>query len=149
MYVIAEESVITGEIAQIWQAATDVENWPSWDPHEQAARIDGPFEPGTKGWVKPKGAPAGPFTLVAVEPKRSWTSEAAIPFGKIRGHYTYDPLGDGTVRVAKRMEVHGPFVPVFRLIWERGIRTDMRLTMAALEKEARRLTIAKEDADRG
>lgn len=149
MYVIHEEAVIAGGIEEIWRAAIDVANWPSWDPHEEKARIDGPFAPGTTGWVKPKGAPAGPFTITAVESGRSWTSEAGIPFGKIRGHYTYEPLGDGTVRVGKRMEVHGPFRPIFRLIWERGIRADMHLTIAALEVEARRLAGAAQEPERG
>ena len=41
------------------------------------------------------------------------------------------------VRVSKVFEVRGPFAPVFRLIWEKGVRADMRLTFAALETEAR------------
>ncbi|MFI6172795.1 SRPBCC family protein [Nocardia sp. NPDC051052] len=138
MYVISEEAVISGAIASIWQAATDVAHWADWDPHEEKARIDGPFAPGTKGWVKPKGAPAGPFTITAVDEGGSWTSEAGIPFGKIRGHYTYTPVGEGAVRVVKRMEIHGPFRPIFRLIWEKGIRSDMHLSFAALEQEAQR-----------
>ncbi|MFI6996048.1 SRPBCC family protein [Nocardia sp. NPDC050175] len=138
MYVISEEAVISGEIASIWQAATDVAHWADWDPHEEKSRIDGPFAPGAKGWVKPKGAPAGPFTITAVDEGVSWTSEARIPFGKIRGHYTYAPLADGAVRVVKRMEVHGPFHPIFRLIWEQAIRSDMHLSFAALEREAQR-----------
>lgn len=142
MYVISEAAVIRGEAASVWQTATDVAHWSDWDPHEEKSRIDGPFAPGTKGWVKPKGAPAGPFTIIAVDAGSSWTSEAGIPFGKIRGHYTYAPLPDGTVRVVKRMEVHGPFKPIFRLIWEKAIRADMHLSFAALEREARRRAIA-------
>jgi hypothetical protein len=40
-------------------------------------------------------------------------------------------------------EVHGPFAPLFRLIWEKGVRADMRLTFTALETEARRLEQAR------
>lgn len=138
MYVISEEAVLSGEIASIWQTATDVAHWADWDPHEEKSRIDGAFAPGTKGWVKPKGAPAGPFTIIAVDEGSSWTSEAGIPFGKIRGHYTYATVGDGAVRVVKRMEIHGSFRPIFRLIWEKGIRSDMHLSFAALERAAQR-----------
>ncbi len=138
MYSFTEEAVITGDIDQIWAVATDVAHWADWDPHEEKSRIEGPFAPGTKGWVKPKGAPAGPFRIVAVEPKRSWTSEAGIPFGKLRGHRTYEPLGDGTVRVAEMVEVHGPFGPLFHWIWEKAMRADMPHTFAALEAEAAR-----------
>ncbi|MEV6100649.1 SRPBCC family protein [Nocardia sp. NPDC051981] len=138
MYSFTEEAVITGDIDKIWAVATDVARWSEWDPHEEKSRIDGEFAAGTTGWVKPKGAPAGPFTIVAVEPGRSWTSEAGIPFGKLRGHRTYQTLGDGTVRVAENVEVHGLFGPLFKLVWEKAMRADMPLTFAALEQEALR-----------
>lgn len=101
-------------------------SWPSWDPHEQKARLDGPFAPGTKGWNKPRGAPAGTFTITEVEPERMWSARAGIP------------LGDGRIRVSKVFEVHGPVAPIFRLIWENGVRYDMLLTFRALEAEAQR-----------
>lgn len=100
-------------------------------------RLDGPFAPGTKGWNKPKGAPAGTFTITAVEPERMWSARAGIPFGSLRGVNRYEPLGDGRVRVSKVFEVRGPFAPILRLIWEKGVRADMRLTFTALETEAR------------
>ena len=111
--------------------------WPGWDPHEEKARLDGPFAPGTKGWNKPRGAPAGTFTITAVEPERMWSARAGIPFGSLRGVSRYEPLGDGRVLVSKVFEVRGPFAPVFRLIWEKGVRADMRLTFTALAAEAR------------
>jgi hypothetical protein len=138
MYSFGEEAVIEGDIAAIWAAVTDVAGWPAWDPHEEKARLDGPFAPGTKGWNKPRGAPAGSFTIVDVEPFRMWSARAGIPFGSLRGVNRFEPLDDGRVRVSKVFEVHGPFAPIFRLIWEKGVRSDMRLTFRALEAEARR-----------
>src|SRR5690348_15155234 len=118
MYSFSEEAIITGDIDAIWATATDVAAWPSWDPHEEKARIDGEFAPGTTGWNKPAGAPAGGFVITEVEPGRMWASRAGLPFGHLRGENRYEPAGDGRVRVSKRFEVHGPFAPVFRLIWE-------------------------------
>lgn len=138
MYSFTEAAVITGDIDKIWAVATDVARWSEWDPHEEKSRIDGAFAAGTRGWVKPKGAPAGPFTIVDVAAGQSWTSEAGIPFGKLRGHRTYQALGDGTVRVSENVEVHGPMGPLFKLIWEKGMRADMPRTFAALEQEALR-----------
>lgn len=138
MYSFGEEMSIHGELAAIWQVATDVAAWPSWDPHEEKARLDGAFAPGTKGWNKPKGAPAGTFTITAVEPERMWSARAGITFGSLRGVNRYEPLGDGRVRVSKVFEVRGPFAPVFRLIWEKPVRRDMLLTFKALEAAAQR-----------
>lgn len=67
----------------------------------------------------------------------SWNN-AAIPFGSLHGVNRYEPLGDGQVRVSKVFQVRGPFAPIFRLIWEKGVRADMRLTFTALQTEARR-----------
>ncbi|MFE3192295.1 SRPBCC family protein [Nocardia sp. NPDC059240] len=138
MYSFSEAAVIKGDVDKIWAVATDVNRLAEWDPHEEKSRIDGEFAPGTKGWVKPKGAPAGPFTIVAVEPGKSWSSEAGIPFGKLRGRNTFEDLGDGTVRVTKNVEIHGPMGPLFKLIWEKRMRADMPLTFAAMEQEALR-----------
>jgi hypothetical protein len=143
MYAFGEETVIEGDITAIWQVATNVAAWPSWDPHEQKARLDGPFAPGTKGWNKPRGAPAGTFTITAVERERMWSARAGIPFGSLCGVSRYEPLGDGRVRVSKVFEVRGPFAPIFRLIWEKGVRADMSLTFRALETEARHLERAR------
>ncbi len=142
MYSFGEEMIIEGDIEAIWQAATDVAAWPSWDPHEEKARLDGPFAAGTKGWNKPKGAPAGTFTITAVEPERMWSARAGIPFGSLRGVNRYEPLGDSRVRVSKVFRVHGPFGPIFRLIWEKAVRADMLRSFAALEGEARRRAVA-------
>jgi hypothetical protein len=143
MYSFGEEMVIEGDVAAVWQAATDVAAWPSWDPHEEKARLDGPFAPGTKGWNKPRGAPAGTFTITGVEPERMWSARAGIPFGSLRGVNRFQPLSDGRVRVSKVFEVHGPFAPIFRLIWEKGVRSDMRLSFKALEAEAQRRGCAR------
>ena len=43
MYSFGEDAVVHGDIAAIWRVATDVDAWPSWDPHEEKARLDGPF----------------------------------------------------------------------------------------------------------
>ena len=138
MYSFTEETILSGDISAIWAAATDVTAWPAWDPHEEKARIHGEFAAGTKGWSKPAGAPAGVFTITEVEEERMWASRAGLPFGHLRGVNRYDPLGGGKVRVSKRVEVHGPFGPLFHLIWEKNMRTDMHKTFAALEEEAHR-----------
>jgi hypothetical protein len=67
-----------------------------------------------------------------------WSARAGIPFGSLRGVNRYEPHGDGRIRVSKVFEVHGPFAPIFRLIWEKGVRSDMRLSFKALEAEAQR-----------
>ncbi len=39
MYEIKEQATISGDLATVWTVATDVANWPAWDPHEEDARL--------------------------------------------------------------------------------------------------------------
>ena len=137
MYSFSEEAIITGDIGKVWTVATDIAGWSSWDPHEEKSKFDGEFTAGVKGWSKPAGAPAGTFTITDVEPERMWASKAGIPFGHLHGVNRYEPAGDGTIKVSKTVEVHGPFGPLFHWIWEKKMRADMSRTFAALAAEAR------------
>jgi hypothetical protein len=138
MYVIEESAVITGDLAAIWATEIDLDHRAAWDPHEESMRLEGEFVVGGRIYSKPQGAPGGWSTISAVDPGSSWESGTGLPFGKLCGGTYFDDLGDGRIEVTKRMQIHGPFWPVFRLIWERGVRHDMLATFAALEAEAAR-----------
>ncbi|HJP79735.1 MAG TPA: SRPBCC family protein [Pseudonocardiaceae bacterium] len=142
MYRISAQRTITGDLAAIWRVATDVDAWPSWDPHEEAARLDGEFAAGSTGWSKPHGGPATDWTITEVVDRRSWSSECALPGGKLTGRNEFDDLGDGTVRCTKTVDVYGPLVPLFRLWFGKRIRTDLIRTFEALEKAALNRTAA-------
>lgn len=136
MYEISSDTVINADPAAVWALVTDVANWPAWDPHEQDARLDGPFREGTTGWSKPRGGPGTAWSITDVVDGRSWSSECQLPGGKLTGTTVYEPLGDGRLRCAKTIRVSGPLVPLFRLYFGRRIRADMHKTWAALEKAA-------------
>lgn len=136
MFRISAQTTIRGDLADIWRLVTDVRDWPSWDPHEEAARLDGEFVAGAIGWSKPRGGPATEWVITEVVEGRRWASECALPGGKLTGTNEFTDLGDGTVRCAKTVEVYGPLVPLFRLWFGRRIRKDMFRTFAALESAA-------------
>jgi hypothetical protein len=140
MYRISAQRTINGNLTAIWQLVTDVANWPSWDPHEEAARLDGEFVVGGTGWSKPHGGPATTWTITEVVEQHSWASECGLPGGKLSGRSEFTDLGDGTVRCAKTIDVTGPLVPLFRLWFGRRIRADLHRTFAALETEAGKVT---------
>jgi hypothetical protein len=138
MYEIHSSAVITGDVDAIWHAVTDVAGWPTWDPHEEAARLDGPFEVGTVGWSKPRGGPATEWTITDVIPLSRWASECGLPGGRITGVNTFEQLAGGQVRCTKTVCVTGPLVPLFRLYFGRKMREDMQKTWTALEHHVAR-----------
>jgi hypothetical protein len=77
-----------------------------------------------------------PVTLVAVNEKRNWTVEHALPRGKLVINHWMIPLGDGRVRVGKRYDVYGPMSVAYRLFFARKFRQSWPDTLAALERDA-------------
>ncbi len=131
-----EQRVISGDIADVWQIATDVGRWPEWDPHEEAGEIYGPFETGTKAYSKPRGGPAAHWTLTEVTQGRSWSLINPMRIGTLKVENTYTPTGDGQVLCEKRMQVSGwVLVALFKLHFEKVTRSDMQATWVALENQ--------------
>jgi len=131
---ICEE--VPAAIGAVWQVWTDVNHWTDWDPHEEAARLDAPFATGAVGWVKPKGAPGGAFTLTLVEPERRWCSRSKIPFGRLDFDHQLAPTTTGGTRVTVRIDASGPFAPIFRLVFAPRMQRDLPQTIAALGRRA-------------
>jgi uncharacterized protein YndB with AHSA1/START domain len=136
MYEIRAETVIQGDVRKVWRVVTDVARWPEWDPHEDQARFDAPFEVGAVGWVKQKSNPAATFTVVEVIPERRWASECRLPGGKLWGSNEYEPLAGGKIRCTRTVRVTGPLVPLFRFHFGKRMRRDFYRTWSALEARA-------------
>ena len=132
---IHEERVIKGDIDAVWRIATDVNAWPTWDPHEEAAAIHGPFAVGTIGTSKPRGGPAARWVLTKVEEKKAWALRNKMLIGTIEKEVRYEPLPGGKIRCEDIMVVSGALVLLFWLRFERMTREDMQATWAQLEKE--------------
>jgi Polyketide cyclase / dehydrase and lipid transport len=50
----AETIEIAADADQIWRIWSDVANWPRWDGELEWAKLNGPFEAGVVGAMKPK-----------------------------------------------------------------------------------------------
>ena len=131
MYLFECETTFQADPAEVWAAWTDVARWPEWDVSKEMARLDGPFEPGARGWAKQRGNLGGSFTITTVETGRRWVSECPVPLGKIVFEHVLEPVGGGRVRVIKRVEVHGGSVPLMLLFAPR-MRRDIAESLCAL-----------------
>ena len=136
---ITAERIIRGDLRTIWNIETDVNSWPKWDPHEEAARFDGPFAVGQKGWSKPRGGPEANWVITAVEKPRRWALDNPVFGGKLEVEKTYEAVDKEQVRCTKTMVVKGILVPLFWLYFARVTRRDMFLSWEALEKEVARV----------
>jgi hypothetical protein len=133
--IIHEERIIAGDIDSVWKIATDVNAWPTWDPHEESAELEGPFAVGTQGSSKPRGGPAARWVLTKVENKKCWSLLNTMPVGTLDIENRYESLPGNTVRCQKTMVVSGLLVPLFWIHFARLVRKDMQATWEALESE--------------
>jgi len=138
-YTLEIEMTVAADGPALWQAWTDMERFPSWDPREEETSLNGPFQAGTTGWSKQRGTPRSPITITAVTPRRHWQVETPLPGGKLVIDHRMDEAGNGQVRLAKRYVAHGPMSVAFRVYYGRKIRREMPESFAALVAEANRL----------
>lgn len=129
------EKIIKGDIDSVWKIATDVNAWSSWDPHELAAELHGPFVVGTKGSSQPKGGPAAQWVLTRVEDKKFWSLLNKMPVGTLDVENRYEALPEHKVRCERTMIVSGLLVPLFWIYFAKLVKKDMQATWEALEKE--------------
>ena len=131
MYLFECEATFQADPAEVWAAWTDVARWPEWDVSKEIAQLDGPFEPGTRGWTRKGGQLGGSFTITAVDAGRGWVSECPMPLGKVIFDHRIEPAAEGHVRVVKRVEVEGACAPIVLMFVPR-MRRDITASLAAL-----------------
>lgn len=135
--IIFDTTLVTDAPAdELWRVWTDVGRWAEWDPHEEEARLDGPFEAGATGHAKQVGAPGGPFTLFEVAPGRRFVSGSDSRGGRIRGTHEITPLGDGRVRLRADFVGTGLLGLVIKVGWGQRLLADSRRTLEALARRA-------------
>ncbi|MHB8621512.1 MAG: SRPBCC family protein [Chloroflexota bacterium] len=103
-----EHSIETdASAAQLWRLYSDVSTWPRWDGGLDRITINGPFEAGATGEMKFVGQDPLPYTLVAVDPDRSFIDETDMGDIVIRFEHRLAPKGSATV-VTTRVAISGP-----------------------------------------
>ncbi len=134
MHLFECEATFEADLDAVWKVWTDVPRWPEWDVSKELAELDGPFEPGVRGWAKQRGNLGGSFTITEVDAGRRWVTECPVPLGKVVFDHVLEPVPGGRVRVVKRAEVLGGAGPLLRLFAPR-MRRDTAESLAALQRQ--------------
>jgi hypothetical protein len=96
----------------VWQRYADVTQWRDWSPAIEWARLDGQFQVGAKGKSKARGAPAGRFRLVRVEPNVAFASTTWLPGARLLFEHLIEPRDTG-LRITHRATLSGPLSPLY------------------------------------
>ncbi len=130
---IIEESIdIDVVTAVVMSCYRDVAAWPEWDPDTRAAKIDGAFEAGATGELRPTKGFAVPMRFVSVT-ALGFTVESPAPFCTMRFEHELVPIASGT-RVTHRVTFQGPLSRFFGWLVGSRVRIGLPVTLAMLKR---------------
>ena len=128
-----EHSVIIDCPPQVvFSVYKDVGSWPEWDPDIEAVHLEGEFAAGSKGWLKPVGAPKTATTMLQVVDNQSFIVESSLPLCKMRFEHELEPIGDKT-KATHRVIFTGIAAPVFSRLVSGKINKTIDSTMQSLK----------------
>jgi len=99
---------------RVWAIWIDVRAWPTWNPGVGYAELDGPFDEGVTGTVHAVGGPTSTLKVLAIDPERSFVTEATERFMRLRFEHSLTDVDDGQLRVTHGARMTGPATPLMR-----------------------------------
>jgi len=119
----------------IFSIYKDVDSWAKWDPDIEAVALQGAFTAGTRGWLKPVGAPKTKTLMIAVNEPTSFIVESKLPLCTMRFEHELISQGNST-DVIHRVLFSGPLATVFSRIIGHKINKNIENTMQGLKRYA-------------
>jgi hypothetical protein len=91
----------------IWGLWSDVSNWSRWDTDLEEVTLEGAFEAGAKGSLRPAGMGGFPFTITRAEPGVGYSDDTPIGDAVLR--FDHDVItAEGQTQVRQRVTMDGP-----------------------------------------
>ncbi len=128
---------ISSSPEQIFAIYKDISSWPEWDPDIEAVGLDGEFEAGTKGWLKPVGAPKTATRMLSVDAPYAFVVESKLPLCTMQFRHTLTRSNNQTI-ATHTVLFDGPLAFIFRPLIGRIIKKGIGSTMQGLKQYAER-----------
>lgn len=116
----------------VWKYWKDVASWPNWHAELDYCSLDGPFQSGTKGTLKPKGWPPSQFELIEVTNEKSFTDISRMPSTTMVFRHLITPQAGGKISIVHEAEVKGLLAPMLYLTMRRKLKRGMPQSVAKL-----------------
>jgi hypothetical protein len=106
----------TKTASEIWAKYADVANWNTWDTDTEYSSLNGNFELGAIGKVKPKDSSEATFTITEFVEGKSFMVTCNLPLAQIKFNHIIDQKTDGSVDLTHSVELVGFLAPLWNLI---------------------------------
>lgn len=119
-------------IEAVWSLYTDIARWPRWAEDIVWARLDGPFQAGSRGRVRYRRTPSLRFAVVAADAPHSYITEVPLLLARLTFDHRLDATEDGT-RIVERISFSGPLAGLLGWIQGPRIKRSWPTAMARLD----------------
>jgi hypothetical protein len=141
MWRFSNSVIVKAEPSVIWELWKNTADWPRWDHDVEACSLNENFAIGARGRLKPRGGPIIDFEITELEPMKSFTDEAVVPFALLplaRLVFRHDikRVSSETVEVTHTVEIRGCCSFLFAKLMGRQIAQGLPLAMQNLSKLA-------------
>ena len=119
----------------IWAIWKDVQNWPQWDKDLEWCSIDGPFEEGTRGQLKPKNWLVTTFLITTVNHEKSFSDETRMPFTRVSFNHEINQI-NGENQIIHSVSAKGLLAPLLKLTLGRPLKKEFKKTLMRLALHA-------------
>jgi hypothetical protein len=127
-----EHKVITKASKEsIWKLWSNVAGWNHWDKEIEFSSLIGPFQKGSKGFLKPKGGPKTQFKLTNVNELHSFSDRTRLPFCNLDFIHTIQETNKG-LEVCHRIEFSGMLTFLFSRVIGKNIQAGIPEAVANL-----------------
>ncbi len=120
---------------QIWNLWSDVKNWNKWDNEVEYSELNGKFDIGTFGILKPTKGPKSKFKLISVDKLNEFTSRSFLPLTKMDFIHKMNEK-DGELFITHEVEIKGLLTFVFSRVIGKKIISELPQAMENLSKLA-------------
>lgn len=107
----------------IW---ADMVTWPEWNADTEWVRLDGPFQTGATGTLKPKGGPKVPFVVASVIPGKEFIDVSRLLGARLTFDHQVTPRADGGTAIDVTVSFSGPLAFAWKKILGAGLKASLQ-----------------------
>lgn len=123
---------------RIWELWSDIENWKKWDGEVQQSELNGRFETGTMGILKPTNGPKSKFVIKSATFPIEFTTSSSLPLAKMDFTHKLTEK-DGKLLLTHGVEISGLTTFLFSRVIGKKIISELPKAMKNLSEKAKQV----------
>ena len=121
MYQSEKTIIIKGaNINELWEAHSDIKNWPKWQADIAWTKVDSKIKKGTQFILKPKSGPKAKLEIITFDKPKEFTDVSYLPMAKM---YTTTKMRETKDGVEIKLEIKMEGLLTF--LWKNVIAKDI------------------------